>query len=527
MSVHQRGLTVRLIGLFGIDAGGHTVTENALPGRAASLIKLVALAPDRALHRDTVIETLWPGSDSERGRNNLHKTLHTIRRAASNGNESGIISLRSAMVALGPDVAIDLDEFHVAASVARQSLAPADLLYALGYATGELLPGDIYEDWARPHRDRYRATVAGLRLALAAHYAKSNRPNLAEVELRAMLELDPIDERAHRQLMQLFADIGDLRSALRQYDACASALAAIDLAPSRETIDLMQEITESASVFTFQHDTRCPHIFFARTADDVRIAYHTLGRGFPLVHVPSLPWNNVELEWQVPVWRTWFEQLAEGRMLVRYDNRGQGISDRRDVRLSLETTSLDLSAVVDALGIDRFDVYAPVHASMGALWYASNHPERVRRLVLLAPYARGRDYRDQPFISGGHRLAQDDWDRFCQLVVSNAFNLGREEVIRAVTSVSINSSSPEHELSMMESYLVEDVTDRLEKVTMPTLVIELSTGLGLVPRGSEERVAAALPNSTLHTVTDVPVVPIVGAVNPVIATIHEFLDAPD
>ncbi len=71
-----------------------------------------------------------------------------------------------------------------------------------------------------------------------------------------------------------------------------------------------------------------PRIQYAQTKDEVSIAYWTLGEGQPLVHMPNIPFSHIQLEWQRPEVRRWYERLAENRKVVRYDGRGTGLSER-------------------------------------------------------------------------------------------------------------------------------------------------------------------------------------------------------
>ncbi len=93
-----------------------------------------------------------------------------------------------------------------------------------------------------------------------------------------------------------------------------------------------------------------PRIQYAKTSDGVSIAFWTLGEGAPLVYVPRLPYSHIQMEWQIPEWRAWHERLSAKRMLVRYDGRGTGLSDRDAVDFSLDAQLLDLEAVTDRLG---------------------------------------------------------------------------------------------------------------------------------------------------------------------------------
>jgi len=96
-----------------------------------------------------------------------------------------------------------------------------------------------------------------------------------------------------------------------------------------------------------------PRIQYAKTADGVSIAFWTLGEGTSAVWMSNLPLSHIQLEWQNPDQRRWYERLAEKRKLVRYDGRGTGLSDREVTDFSLDAQMLDLEAVVDRLGLDE------------------------------------------------------------------------------------------------------------------------------------------------------------------------------
>ena len=109
-----------------------------------------------------------------------------------------------------------------------------------------------------------------------------------------------------------------------------------------------------------------PRIQYAKTSDGVSIAYSTLGEGKRLVCLPVLALSHLEMEWQIPEVWNWYERLAVGRMLIRYDPRGFGLS-QRDAPFSLDSARLDLEAVVDELG------------RRSSPWLATFHPVRPAR----------------------------------------------------------------------------------------------------------------------------------------------------
>jgi pimeloyl-ACP methyl ester carboxylesterase len=135
-------------------------------------------------------------------------------------------------------------------------------------------------------------------------------------------------------------------------------------------------------------------IRFCTAPDGVRLAYSMHGRGPPLVRVAT--WlTHLELDWESPVWRHWLDRLGERHTVVRYDERGCGLSDAEVGEPSVETWVGDLEAVVDAAGLERFALLGVSQGAAIAVAYAARHPERISDLVLYGGYARGRRRRGQ------------------------------------------------------------------------------------------------------------------------------------
>ena len=127
---------------------------------------------------------------------------------------------------------------------------------------------------------------------------------------------------------------------------------------------------------------------FCTTSDDVRIAYATVGQGPPLVKAAN--WlNHLEFDWQSPIWRHLFEALASHHLLVRYDERGNGLSDRTVENFAFEAFVRDLETVVDAAGLNRFALFGISQGASVAIAYAVRHPERVTHLIIYGGFALG------------------------------------------------------------------------------------------------------------------------------------------
>src|SRR3990172_10221614 len=124
-----------------------------------------------------------------------------------------------------------------------------------------------------------------------------------------------------------------------------------------------------------------PRIQYAKTSDGVNIAFWTLGEGMPLVHMP-LNIGHIQMEWEIPECRNWYERLAKGRMLVRYDHRGQGLSDRENTDYSIEALVLELEALADRLDLEQLALLGLGVMGPAAVAFAARHPERVSHLIL-------------------------------------------------------------------------------------------------------------------------------------------------
>ena len=150
-----------------------------------------------------------------------------------------------------------------------------------------------------------------------------------------------------------------------------------------------------------------PEVQYATTAHDVRIAYSTTGKDKPLLYMVGGPWNHIEL-WEIPECRRWYERLAEDRMLVRYDVRGTGHSDRNVTDFSLDANVRDLEAVVNQLGLYGFDLLAGADAGPTAIAYAVELPEEVSHLILWCAWARGSEITSSPRIQAWLSLIDQD-----------------------------------------------------------------------------------------------------------------------
>ena len=219
-------------------------------------------------------------------------------------------------------------------------------------------------------------------------------------------------------------------------------------------------------------------IRFCTTPDRVRIAYAMHGSGQPLVKAAN--WmTHLEFDWESPVWHHWLEQLGSDHTVVRYDERGCGLSDWDVADLSLAACVSDLEAVVDAAGLERFALLGISQGGAIALAYSVRHPERVSELILYGAYARGRLKRDL----SAHELEEAEtllslirvgWgsaNPAFRHVFSETFVPGGTPEQHAwFDELARISTSPEMAERLERAWYQIDVTELLPKVTVPTLV---------------------------------------------------------
>jgi predicted ATPase/DNA-binding SARP family transcriptional activator len=219
---------VTMLGGFDVQIDGTVVPAGVWRlNKARSLLKLLALAEGNRMHRDAVVEALWPDAAAASGANNLHQALHAARRAlAEAGASTGVLRLRDGVVALCPDggLATDVQDLEAALDKALAADDPDLLLDIATQCSQGLLPEDSYEDWAHPYQDH----IAGLRrtavLAAAPHLIAQGRAYDAAAALEPLAETRPIDEEVHRALMLAYDAAGRRWDAVAVYESLRSRL---------------------------------------------------------------------------------------------------------------------------------------------------------------------------------------------------------------------------------------------------------------------------------------------------------------
>ena len=236
-------------------------------------------------------------------------------------------------------------------------------------------------------------------------------------------------------------------------------------------------------------------IQFCTTADGVRLAYAISGRGHPLVRTAH--WlSHVEHDWGSPVYRHLLADLSLRHRLVRYDHRGNGLSDRDVAEISLATLVTDLETVIDAAGLERFALLGMSMGGPVSIAYAVKHPDRLTHLVLYGTFAKGT-FTDAETDAMATLMLQH-WGRnnpaFRQMFTTSAMPDATPEESNWFNEQQRLTTSAENVVRIMRAIHAIDVTDLLGAIRVPTLVLHVRDD-GTIPLEAGRRMAARIPGA--------------------------------
>lgn len=226
-------LGIRLLGGFSVELDGRRVPDAAWRrNRARAVIKLLALAPGHRLHREQLMDALWPDLEPAAAGANLRKAIHFARRVLG----AEVVTLRSEVVALEARLEIDVAAFADALEHGRSD-------EAIDLYTGDLLPEDRFEPWAEEPRDGLRAGYLRALRTVAERHDVVGATEPAIAAYASLVAADALDEAAQRRLMALHWRRGERHLALRQFRRLERALREqVGVEPARASVELFEAI---------------------------------------------------------------------------------------------------------------------------------------------------------------------------------------------------------------------------------------------------------------------------------------------
>jgi DNA-binding SARP family transcriptional activator/pimeloyl-ACP methyl ester carboxylesterase len=389
-----------LFGTPALECGGRS---QPIQRRKAKALLAYLAVTGQSHSREALAALLWPEYERPSALADLSRILSGLRKIL--GADFFLTDRES--LALNGEAGVWVDVVHFRKQLesctrendldkeCRQRLAGAVDLYQADFLSGFSLPGSPdFDEWQLLQTEALRRDLAWALEKLVDMRADRNDLAQAIAYAQRWVRLDPLHEPAQRRLIALYLRNGQQAEAFRQYRACERLLAReLGVEPQPETRQLYEQIRKrrpSAAPAAPQGPAQ--EIKFFLSFDGVRIAYATAGNGPPLIMTATFL-RHLEYDWQSPIWQHWLDALTHSHTLIRYDERGCGLSDWDVSDISFEAWVRDLEGLVDHLGLDRFRLLALSQGGAVAIAYAVRHPEKVSHLILHGAYARGRFHR--------------------------------------------------------------------------------------------------------------------------------------
>ncbi len=485
--------------------------------KAKALFIYLAMSPNLRASREKLAGMFWGRSAEEQARASLRQTLASLRRVL-NFNEQCLIESNSDEVFLVEDA------FYVDALVFEQqsddevsSAKQAVDLYQGEFMDGFSIKEDLFENWQREKRDQLSELAKLKMVSLAEYWSGSGELNKAILITKSILSIDPINEHAHQSLMHLYTLTGRRESALKQFKDYKTLLKQeLGVEPQEQTIDLYKKILaktpllkdepreSSSNPKLHEHQIHKNNvkqeIRYCVSDDGVRIAYAVAGDGMPVIKCGN--WlTHLEHDWDTPIWRHLMQFLSNEYSLVRYDARGNGLSDWDVGEINVDSFIHDLETVANASGHKKFILFGTSQGCAISAAYAARHPERVSHLILYGGFAAGWNKRNNEYKDRGKAfltLIQQGWGQdnpiFRQMFTSLFLPDGAHEQVNWFNDLQKKSTTPENAMRFYQALGEINVTKELSKITVPTLVMHCKDD-AMVPFIAGQDLAKRISNS--------------------------------
>ncbi|WP_245513678.1 MULTISPECIES: alpha/beta hydrolase [unclassified Mesorhizobium] len=475
-------LDLCVLGDFQVTRGGELI--DLPPSRKTRALLAYLAVTGKAHQRERLCEIFWDLPDDPRGA--LRWSLSKIRQVLGE-DECALIADRNTVA------------LKVATDYARLlPLLKGDLSLAsteeLEAAAGSIR-GDFLADLALERCFEYQAWRAGV----------ASEVELAELGiLRELVErlageprrALPLARRLRRLLPEDLGLAEEVEALEEKVRAAAAQPAGRSAQPGAAPA---QSPSPAKSPATAQDPGRAVH--FCRARDGTRLAYAMTGSGAPILRAAH--WmSHLTFDWDSPIWRHWMSELSCENRLVRYDERCNGLSQRHVVDVSFDTMVSDLECVVEAAGLDRFTLLGLSQSCAVSIAYAIRHPEKVSGMILYGGYVKGwRARGDAGEIATREAIAtlmREGWGKqnpmfrqvFCSMFIPGATH----EHFSWMDDLMLRTVSPDDAFRLQSAFSVIDVSELLEQVRVPTLVLHARED-NVAPVESGRTMAAGIPGA--------------------------------
>lgn len=501
------------------------------PSKRARALLAYLLVTQKAHRRGRLGEWFWPHASDPRA--GLRWGLSKIRPLFGPEQKSRIVATREQVSVNTQGMRFDYVQASQLLAQPKVSVAQLDGLQLQlqgAFLEGLDLP-DLchYQSWLEAQRRDRAQLLTGLFARQAQHPDIPLATRITQV--KQWLSLDPYCGDAATLLLSLLELTGDWRQLAMQSTLLQQRLAKAGIKwspqarsvlplrdpkplasvvnpnplpptgaePTTTTAPLPRSLVPSALTTKRQQQS----IQFCQTQDGVNLAYAAVGKGYPIVKAAN--WlTHLEYDWDAPIWGPMFKQLAQNHRFIRYDERGNGLSDREVAHLDFPLFVEDLATVVACNQLQKFALLGISQGASVSIEYAVRHPDKVSHLILFGAYAAGWRVNGSPALQKEREaliaLTEAGWGRddpVYRHIFSSTFlpdatpaELSWFNDFQRLTTSSANAAR------FLSEFGNIDVRHRLAQVRVPTLVIH-AKGDKRIPVSTAIELADAIPNAQL------------------------------
>ena len=448
-------------------------------------------------------DLLWEIPDDPRGA--LRWALTKIRPVVNDETHQRLVADRERVEVNAEDLEIDVQS--IASELNNEHLTTARLKTLADMLETRFLDGadipdqSLYHEWLMAERQAVNRRLRGQVLERLGTQPDLT-PDRALRVVQTWCELEPFSTAAATQLIKRLEQLGqqkEVESARAEFEERFQNAGISWQSPTSHSAH--KTTAPQPSAITASELQARQKIQFCASTDSVNIAYAKVGEGPPIVKAAN--WlSHLELDWDAPIWSPLLRELAQERQVVRYDERGNGLSDWDVQDISFDAFVDDLECVVDACDLPQFALLGISQGAAVSIEYAVRYPERVRCLILFGGYPAGwrinaseEELNEREAIL---TLTKTGWGRhnpaYRQIFSSTFMPSATPEEMDWFNDFQMQTTSAENAVRFLSAFGDIDVREQLAKVRVPTLVIH-SLGDYRIPASVGRSLAAAIPNA--------------------------------
>ncbi len=496
-------VSIKMLGELIVLHNGQPVPLPASKRTRALLAYLARTA--RPHRRDRLCELFWETANDPRGA--LRWSLSKMRPLVNDQDDQRLVADRERVNLLTAD--IDIDISNLARKAEEADLSADELLALCGQLQEPFLDGadlpdlDLFQLWLTGEREESNRLRGKLFSRLACH-GDLSRPE--QLRWAAAWEaLEPFNPRAATQLVTLLDLLGRTPELASWKNKLVKRFgnAGITWSPEKraETCTVELESRTEAEAASGRELLAQQQIQFCTAKDGARIAYASVGEGAAIIKAAN--WlSHLEYDWDAPIWSPLFQQLARDYHFVRYDERGNGLSDWDVDDISFKSFVTDLESVVDASGLGRFALLGISQGAAVSIAYAVKFPERVTHLILFGAYAAGWKIGAEASVVREREavitLTENGWGQdnpaYRQIFSSTFMPSANASELTWFNEFQRLTTSPGNAARFLSVFGDIDVRNQLAEVKVPTLVMH-SIGDQRIPVQVGRDIAASISNA--------------------------------